>query len=376
MTQFKEIKISEIFTLKRWKSIYTKQYWNKNKWDYPVYSAWQEKLTSINTYDFNWEFLTWATNWFAWYLKKLNWKFSLNADRGIFIKTNDLINIDFINFSIEYSLRALTKWRIWDRSKNEFTKLSPQKIKDHIFVKIPIDKNWEFDLEKQKEIAKKYDKIEKIKNRLKIMKEDIEENEISLENEYNWIEKSLTELFEIKQWDAFYTKKRILENNWIWNIPIYSSNTKGKWLLVWIKKEFIKEKDLYFQNCLTWSIDWYAWKIFIRNQNNLKNKEKNEYFFTINNHCWIMLPKISWLFLPFIKIILQHKFFERAKWYWNNKLWNNQIDNLTLNIPIKNNWEFDLEKQKEITLKYKKIEKIKNNLIQELEYLEKVKIEI
>ena len=50
--------------------------------------------------------------------------------------------------------------------------------------------------------------------------------------------------------------------------------------------------------------------------------------------------------------------------------------NLLLKIPVKDNWKFDLEKQIEIAKKYEKIEKIKNNLIEELEYLEKVKVEI
>jgi type I restriction-modification system DNA methylase subunit len=50
--------------------------------------------------------------------------------------------------------------------------------------------------------------------------------------------------------------------------------------------------------------------------------------------------------------------------------------NIVVNIPTKENWEFDLEKQREIANKYEKIDKIKNNLTQELEDLEKIKIEI
>ncbi len=162
----KEISITELFNLKRWKSLYTRTYWDNHKWNFPVYSAWKEKLTSIDTFDFDWEYLTWATNWFAWYLKRLNWKFSLNADRWIFIPKNEDIDINFINYVIWNDLRNLTKWRIWDKWKNEFTKLSPKKIEDNIYIKIPIKKNWEFDLEKQKEIAIKYEKIEKIKSNL------------------------------------------------------------------------------------------------------------------------------------------------------------------------------------------------------------------
>lgn len=162
----KKVSIKDIFELWRGKSIYTREYWNNNKWEFPVYSAWKEKLTSINTFDFDWEYLTWATNWFAGYLKRLNWKFSLNADRWIFLPKTKEINIDFINYSLAIDLRNLTKWRMWDKWKNEFTKLSPKKIEDNIFIEIPIKNNWKFDLEKQKEVAKKYEKIEKIKTNL------------------------------------------------------------------------------------------------------------------------------------------------------------------------------------------------------------------
>lgn len=43
---------------------------------------------------------------------------------------------------------------------------------------------------------------------------------------------------------------------------------------------------------------------------------------------------------------------------------------------MRDNGEFDLEKQKEIASRYEKIEKIQQTLIEELEYLEKVKVEI
>lgn len=163
---YEEVSINKIFDLQRWKSLYTKQYWNDNKWEFPVYSARKEQLTSIKTFDFDWEYLTWATNWFAWYLKRINWKFSINADRWIFIPKTQNIDIDFIIYSIQWDLRNLTKWRIWDKWKNEFTKLSPDKIKDNILVKIPITNTWEFDLKKQQEIAFKYEKIEKIQKTL------------------------------------------------------------------------------------------------------------------------------------------------------------------------------------------------------------------
>jgi hypothetical protein len=380
MTQFKEIKISSIFNLlvKTNTSFFTRSFIDANKWDIPVYSASKDRLIvwygyirdNIDEVRYFTDCLTWNIDWSIGKAFYREWRFSLSEKVIPLVLINDFfwkIDLKYISFEIEVSAlkewfwfsKKAWKWRLWD-----------------LLLRIPILPNWEFDLGKQQEIAQKYEKLEKIKDRIRIMKENIEDSTISLENQYEWMEKNINDLFFIRQWDAFYTKKRILENNWIWDIPIYSSNTKEAGLLVWIDGNHIKEKDLYYQYCLTWSIDGYAGKLFVRNQDNLENKKDKQFYFTINNHCGILLPKIEWIFLPFIKILLQHKFFERAKGYWNNKLWNNQIDDIAIKIPILRNWEFDLEKQKGIAQKYEKIEKMKNDLIQELEYLESVKVEI
>ncbi len=161
-----DTQISTIFDLKRWDSKYTRKYGSENSWSYPVYSAGQEQLTSIDTFDFDGQYLTWSTNGFAWYLKKIDWKFSINSDRWVFVPLAHNVDIDFVRYSIQSDLRNLTKWRVWDKWKNEFTKLSPDKIKANIVVKIPTLENWDFHIEKQKEIAQKYEKIEKMKNDL------------------------------------------------------------------------------------------------------------------------------------------------------------------------------------------------------------------
>ena len=66
------------------KSKYTKKFGNQNSGEYPVYSASNNApLTFINTFDFDGNYMTWATNGFAGYIKLLSGKFSINADRGL-----------------------------------------------------------------------------------------------------------------------------------------------------------------------------------------------------------------------------------------------------------------------------------------------------
>lgn len=102
---------------------------------------------------------------------------------------------------------------------------------------------------------------------------------------------TLNDLFYIKQGDAFYTLKRIKENAWEGNIPVYSSNTKNDGILAHILKDKIKEKDKFYDYSLTWAIDGMAGQLFLRNEENKLNLKEDKYLFTVNNHCGVIIPK-------------------------------------------------------------------------------------
>jgi type I restriction enzyme M protein len=159
----KKVKISEIFETKKGLSKYTKGYGNSHQGEYPVYSASNNSpLTYIDTYDYDGEYLTWATNGFAGYIKKISGKFSVNGDRGLLIPKEKNIDILYIKFTLEPILRQLAKGRKGDKGKDEFTKVYPSMVED-VEIDIPLNKNFKFDLKAQEEIANKYQKIEDIK---------------------------------------------------------------------------------------------------------------------------------------------------------------------------------------------------------------------
>ncbi|GAB1442169.1 hypothetical protein MASR2M39_10040 [Ignavibacteriales bacterium] len=118
--------------------------------------------------------------------------------------------------------------------------------------------------------------------------------------------------------------------------------------------EKIKMEDLFYQNCLTWSVDGYAGTLFNRNETNILNEKKPEFYFTINNHSGI-LSKIDNLYLPFIKYIIQPLFYKISKGYGNNKVGTNQIKDIMVKIPINDKDEYDFEKQKDIALRYEMV---------------------
>lgn len=167
---FKEMRVSELFKPKNGNSTYTKEYCKEHKGDILLYSGNTEGIFDmVDAYDYDGEYLTWAKDGLAGYMMLHNGKFSLTGHRGILIPTDKCMNIDlkYIKFVLEPIFRANKKGREGDLGKNEYTTLNSdmiKKMKDTI--PIPVKDDGSFDLEKQKELAAKYEQIEIIKKEL------------------------------------------------------------------------------------------------------------------------------------------------------------------------------------------------------------------
>ena len=91
-------------------------------------------------------------------------KFSTNADRVV-LTLKENIDIQYFKYVAEPILRNSIKGRIGEKGKNEYTKITPDKILNAT-IPIPLKDNGDFDIEAQKLIAQKYDQIEQIKKQL------------------------------------------------------------------------------------------------------------------------------------------------------------------------------------------------------------------
>ncbi|NQU83261.1 MAG: N-6 DNA methylase [Parcubacteria group bacterium] len=240
-----------------------------------------------------------------------------------------------------------------------------------IKIDFPIKNDGGIDLDKQRAVVKDSKEISKIKDKILTIKKQITESEINFSENFEYKEEELLSLFDIKQGNAYYTKKRIIGSGWSGNLPVYSSNTKNEGLLMKMDIKKVKEDDLYYQYCLTWSVDGYAGTLFIRNEKNKENHKKEKFYFTFNNHCGILLPKFINLYLPFIKYLLQPIFYKKSKGYGNNKVGTNQIKDIIVKLPINKAGDFDLEKQKEIAFRYEKVDELKKELTDKLDTLTK-----
>jgi len=309
--------------------------------------------------------------------KKFNGKFlTVNADGSVgkvFIREgefylNDVVNIiKILNKKIiyEYLLYELQNkinilgYGNWDK------KLYKTELKQEISVEIPIDENGEFDINKQKEIAEKYRKIEQIKKKLKEDCEKIDDMKIDINSKYETKPVFITEqegIFEAEKGNPKYTKKYMHDHTG--EFPVYSSQTS--------KLGEIGSIDThdYEEECFTWTTDGtYVGTVFYRNGK-----------FSITTHCGILRvkpqyrDKVDFEYLNFIlnQTLPNYKLGEGS----NKRLGTERMKEVQIEIPIDENGKFDLDKQREIAGKHKKIEEIKAKLKDNYEKMINSKVQI
>lgn len=167
------------------------------------------------------------------------------------------------------------------------------------------------------------------------------------------IEKKLIEIFTPHQGNAIYTRKNVVSLGWEGDIPVISSDVDNAGILCYVAKNKLqKEKDLINYPCITWTVDGMAGTLTARN-----------YPFVPNNHCGWLTPKVEGLDLDYLVFVMQPLFYNCAKNSSNKKVGNNQIEDLIIRIPIKDDGSFDLEEQQRLAGIYSEIECQKESLI-------------
>src|SRR5690606_12050387 len=122
--------LDELFEAKRGRSSLKKLTGRVRPGSYPVYSAsLRTPLTTIDSFDYVGPHLTWTTNGYAGHVQRCDGQFSVNADRGVLIaRYPDLIDLEYAQLALEPVLRGMALGRIVDGKKNEYTKLSPERV--------------------------------------------------------------------------------------------------------------------------------------------------------------------------------------------------------------------------------------------------------
>lgn len=167
-SKYKEYKVSDIFDICLGDGKYTKSYSTQNIGEFPLYSGQTDgEYASINSYDYDGSYLTWAKDGLAGYIMyHENEKFSITNHRGILLLKNKYssLNLEFLKIILEPIFRKNIKGRLGTQEKNEYTTLSKEMILDlKDKLKIPINNDGMFDFEKHSEIVSKYKAIEEMK---------------------------------------------------------------------------------------------------------------------------------------------------------------------------------------------------------------------
>lgn len=168
--KWKYVKVTDLFIPVGGKMEYSKAWAKNNKGNIPLFSgSISGEFARVNVADYEGEFLTWCIDGLAGYIMYHNGAFSLTCHRGVLLPSNQCVDIDlkYIKYVLEPIFRKRKKGREGELGKNEYTSLKPiaiKKMKDTI--PIPIKEDGTYDIEKQRELADKYEQIEEIKKNI------------------------------------------------------------------------------------------------------------------------------------------------------------------------------------------------------------------
>ena len=148
----KRVTIKDICTVERWQ-VYSKIYLSEHSWDYPVYSSqtannWE--LWKIDTYNYEWEYLTRTTDWaYAWTIFRRSWKFSITNVCGLLsLKDNSEINLSFLFYRLSVEAKKYVSEWMWN-----------PKLMSNVMEKIPVPVPSLVEQEKIVSILDKFDKL-------------------------------------------------------------------------------------------------------------------------------------------------------------------------------------------------------------------------
>ena len=357
----KEVKIDDIVDFPETNSHITKQFCMRNSGNIPVYASSKDEnavlgyvadnLTGVKYYQ---NCLSWNRNGSVGYVFVRNHRFATNEDhRAMTLKPEYRSNLsmDYLKYEIEKEL-----------FRNGFSytnKCGVDKIKG-VVIRIPVDTNGNYDVNKQNELAIKYEKLSKIRNKIDSIKEILTKAKVILINEPIKEEK-LLKLFIPKKGDSKYTKAYIRRNSGIY--PVYSSQTTDEGVIGLI------DKPDYDGEYLTWTTDGiYAGTVFYRNGK-----------FSMTTHCGALLLKEEYkdrINLKYITFQLNQILKGIAVGNGNRRVTVKALSKCSIPIPVDEKGQYDIAKQNEVAGKYEKLDKIKSNLINQISIVNNASIQL
>jgi hypothetical protein len=151
------------------------------------------------------------------------------------------------------------------------------------------------------------------------------------------------------------------------NIPVYSASQDPNFTGYGRIEDNLKNVK-YFSNCLTWNIDGYIGKAFLREER-----------FTLSEKVIPLILQEKYkntVDYLYVKYVLEKEAVKKDLGF-SNKAGKSRISDISIRIPLLPVGKgLDLNKQKELASNYKKIEDIKEQISQELKAFDESVIEL
>ncbi|MBE7387585.1 restriction endonuclease subunit S [Ligilactobacillus salivarius] len=352
----KKFALSELFSSERGNSKLTKAYCNKHKGKYEVYTgSTKTSFAFIDTFAYSKPLLTYTTDGeYAGSLKVLEGKYSVGGHRAILKPIINGLPLLYFKFALqslffENVKRGDVPSLIWSNiSRKEIT--------------LPVNNVGEIDIKKLENIAKEYQKLSDMKQKLYNQYEKINSVDIDIFKSSSTKRKVflVEDILNTKGGNNKLTLKYINQNQG--EYPVYSAKTKGN-----VVKGY----------CNTFDFDMECIRITRNGKAGVPFYQK-KHKFSISEDARIYYPKEKYakcLNLEYLVYALKEGLKYKG-FSWNNKAGKAKINKIPILLPVTHNGEIDLEAQKQLLSSLKNIEQVKSMILANLKKLYTKDIEI
>ena len=336
------IPLKNLFDSKRGNNDLTKKYCNLHQGKYMVYTGTTiGDFAKIDTYAYDTPNLTYTTDGInAGTVQILKGKYNVGGHRAILIPKSPSLLLEYFEDVLQPILKNLLKNGnvpsvTWSNIKNEK-------------IPVPVNEDGTYNVERQKELAEKYNILNKKREKLQEYLEKLTESYVNIStDECIYKEVPLNELFNYRRGRSCtksFCNQHRGEN------PVWSANNIEPLAYV----DFYDYDGKY----ISLSRNGIAGKITI-----LEGK------FVINEDRFLLLPKCDNIDYEYIKYtvepILRNKKKGRAGHSGQNeftKLSFRILDGVKIQMPINEDGTYDFDAQVAIARKYAKLYEIKNGI--------------
>jgi type I restriction enzyme M protein len=349
--KFRQEPLSNLFDFPATNTNITKEFCIKNEGDIPVHGCSKDENTTIGSIKDNLGGIKYYNNCIGWNRNGVHvgrvfvhkHKFATNEDHRVMSlkdKYQSKMDLDYLKWQIE---------RVFLKSGFLYSnKCGKAKVRD-ILIDIPIDNNGEYSLPDQLYLLDKINEIEEAKNSLLTIRDQLGAVMVKIEDEERFEEDYITKFFELHKGSPKYTLGYIRSHGG--EFPVYSSQTTENGVFGHI--------DTYDYNteCITWTTDGiYAGTVFYRNGK-----------FSMTTHCGVLILKQDYkdkINTEYVYQLLSTYLKDYAIGQERNKrLTMREIEKAIIKIPIKENGQYDFDKQNKICSENVIIADIKNNIM-------------